>query len=161
MAQKTRERRVTAMIGNPHKEESTRTGGLSAKSKSPVQFGREICGSVSDASEREWLVTNGSGIYAGGPRERDSAYHQGTVWGWFLGPFVQAHVRVFDVAVAASFLEPIASHIRTCGRGTASEIFDGDAPFIPRGAWPRLASANCFARGPQLRVQQFSQAQML
>jgi predicted glycogen debranching enzyme len=74
------------------------------------------------------------GVYGGGPRERDSAYHQGTVWGWLLGPFAQAHLRVFGNPVeAASFLEPIAYHIRTHGLGTASEIFDGDAPFTPRG----------------------------
>jgi predicted glycogen debranching enzyme len=74
------------------------------------------------------------GVYAGGPRERDGVYHQGTVWGWLLGAFVQAHLRVFgDPKVAASFLEPIANHIRAHGLGTASEIFDGDAPFSPRG----------------------------
>jgi predicted glycogen debranching enzyme len=74
------------------------------------------------------------GVYGGGPRERDSVYHQGTVWGWLLGPFAQAHLRVFgDPEEAASFLEPIAYHIRTHGLGTASEIFDGDAPFTPRG----------------------------
>jgi len=94
-------------------------------------------------------------VYAGGPRERDSAYHQGTVWGWLLGPYVEAHLRVFgDPAAAASFLEPIANHIRTHGLGTASEIFDGDAPFNPRGcvaqawtvgelirAWTAIANA--------------------
>jgi predicted glycogen debranching enzyme len=100
---------------------------------------------VVDASGRELLTSFGlrslapghpqyQGTYAGGPRERDGAYHQGTVWGWLLGPFVQAHLRVFgDPAEAASFLEPIANHIRTHGLGTASEVFDGDAPFEPRG----------------------------
>jgi len=74
------------------------------------------------------------GTYSGGPQERDSVYHQGTVWGWLLGPFVQAHLRVFgDVAAAASFLEPIASHLYTYGLGTAGEIFNGDVPFTPRG----------------------------
>ena len=74
------------------------------------------------------------GVYGGGTRERDSVYHQGTVWGWLLGPFVQAHLRVFgDPAEAASFLEPIADHLRAHGLGTASEIFDGDAPFSSRG----------------------------
>jgi predicted glycogen debranching enzyme len=74
------------------------------------------------------------GVYGGGPRERDSVYHQGTVWSWLLGPFVQAHLKVVgDPAEATSFLEPIADHIRTHGLGTASEIFDGDAPFTPRG----------------------------
>jgi len=77
---------------------------------------------------------NYQGRYAGGPRERDGAYHQGTVWGWLLGPFVLAHLRVYgDPVRAAAFLEPIANHLRTSGLSSASEIFDGDAPFTPRG----------------------------
>jgi predicted glycogen debranching enzyme len=74
------------------------------------------------------------GHYGGGPRERDAAYHQGTVWGWLLGPFALAHLRVYnDPARAASFLEPMAAHLNVHGLGTASEIFGGDAPFTPRG----------------------------
>ena len=95
------------------------------------------------------------GHYAGSPRERDAAYHQGTVWGWLLGPFVLAHLRAYgDPALAATFLEPMAQHIKTHGLGSASEIFDGDAPFTPRGcpaqawtvaevlrAWTAMAAA--------------------
>jgi predicted glycogen debranching enzyme len=74
------------------------------------------------------------GHYGGGPRERDAAYHQGTVWGWLLGPFVRAHLRVYkDPKAAARFLQPMAHHLKLHGLGTASEIFDGDAPFTPRG----------------------------
>jgi glycogen debranching enzyme len=74
------------------------------------------------------------GHYGGGPRERDAAYHQGTVWGWLLGPFIRAHLRVYgDPARAAGFLEPMAHHLKIHGIGTASEIFDGDPPFTPRG----------------------------
>ena len=54
------------MIGNPNKEALARTGYLSTETRSPVQFGREICGSLSEASEREWLVTNGIGGFASG-----------------------------------------------------------------------------------------------
>jgi len=74
------------------------------------------------------------GHYGGGPRERDGAYHQGTVWGWLLGPFVLGHLRVYgDPETAQSFLEPLAKQIRSHGLGTLSEIFDGDPPFTPRG----------------------------
>ena len=74
------------------------------------------------------------GHYGGGPRERDAAYHQGTVWGWLLGPFVLAHLRVYgDRQAAGSFLEPIGRQITASGLGTLGEIFDGDAPFTPRG----------------------------
>jgi len=74
------------------------------------------------------------GHYRGGPRDRDAAYHQGTVWGWLLGPFVLAHLRVYkDPNRTASLLEPMASQLKVHGLGSASEIFDGDAPFAPRG----------------------------
>lgn len=74
------------------------------------------------------------GHYVGGPRERDGAYHQGTVWGWLLGPFVLAHWRVYeDPKAARSFLEPLGMQISSYGLGTLGEIFDGDAPFTPRG----------------------------
>jgi len=100
------------------------------------------------------------GRYVGGPRERDGAYHRGTVWGWLLGPFVLAHLRAYgDPLRAASFLEPFANHVTSYGLGTAGEIFDGDAPFAPRGciaqawtvgellrAWTATASAELAAR---------------
>jgi predicted glycogen debranching enzyme len=74
------------------------------------------------------------GSYGGNQRQRDGAYHQGTVWGWLLGPFVLAHLRVYgDRAKAREFLEPIAYHLNTHGLGSISEIFDGDAPMTPRG----------------------------
>jgi predicted glycogen debranching enzyme len=74
------------------------------------------------------------GHYRGDQRQRDSAYHQGTVWGWLMGPFVLAHLRVFgDAAMAASYLGPFAHLLKAYGLGTAGEIFEGDAPFAPRG----------------------------
>jgi predicted glycogen debranching enzyme len=74
------------------------------------------------------------GHYGGSPRDRDAAYHQGTVWGWLLGPFALAHYRVYrDREAALRFLEPLGCQIYSSGLGTLSEIFDGDAPFTPRG----------------------------
>jgi predicted glycogen debranching enzyme len=74
------------------------------------------------------------GSYVGPPRARDGAYHQGTVWGWLLGPFALAHARVHgDRLVARAFLEPMAHHLADYGVGSIAEIFDGDAPFAPRG----------------------------
>jgi predicted glycogen debranching enzyme len=74
------------------------------------------------------------GTYTGGPRERDSAYHQGTVWGWLLGPFALAHFRVYgDRRVAQSFLEPLGSTIHSAGLGSIGELFGGNAPFPPAG----------------------------
>lgn len=74
------------------------------------------------------------GHYGGDPRERDGVYHQGTVWGWLLGPFALAHFRVHgDRAAALRILEPLGRRIHAYGLGTVGEIFDGDAPFAPCG----------------------------
>jgi predicted glycogen debranching enzyme len=74
------------------------------------------------------------GHYGGDRYQRDGAYHQGTVWGWLLGPFALAHLRVYnDPAQALAWLEPMAQHLSSHGLGSISEIFDGDPPFTPRG----------------------------
>jgi len=74
------------------------------------------------------------GHYGGPPAQRDAAYHQGTVWGWLLGPFVLAHLRVHgDPTQAAAFLEGISYEEQAYGLGTLGEVFDGDPPFTPRG----------------------------
>ncbi len=75
----------------------------------------------------------------GGPRQRDGAYHQGTVWLWLMGPFVEAWVRVRGKTPAAiqeareRFLPPIQAHLQRDGLGHLSEIADGDPPHTPRG----------------------------
>jgi predicted glycogen debranching enzyme len=77
--------------------------------------------------------------YEGGVRERDGAYHQGTVWPWLMGPFVEAWVRVRGGTDAAKkeartrFLEPLLSHLDRAGLGHISEIADGAAPHTSRG----------------------------
>jgi predicted glycogen debranching enzyme len=74
------------------------------------------------------------GHYSGGPRDRDAAYHQGTVWGWLIGPFALAHFRVYgDRAAALRFLESLGISVHMYGLGTLGEIFEGDPPFIPQG----------------------------
>jgi glycogen debranching enzyme len=73
--------------------------------------------------------------YDGGSRARDSSYHQGTVWGWLLGPFALAHFRVYNDPLAAlRYLEPLGAHITGYGLGTLPEIFDAEPPHTPRGA---------------------------
>jgi glycogen debranching enzyme len=74
------------------------------------------------------------GHHGGDRRTRDAAYHQGTVWGWLLGPFVSAHLRVYrDPALACSFLAPLIQELDAHCVGSLSEIFDGDPPHTPRG----------------------------
>ena len=77
--------------------------------------------------------------YQGDVRARDGAYHQGTVWPWLLGAFVDAWVRVRGATPEAKrearqrFLAPLLAHLDQAGLGHVSEIADGDAPHTPRG----------------------------
>jgi predicted glycogen debranching enzyme len=74
-------------------------------------------------------------IYIGSPFERDSAYHQGTVWGWLIGPFIDSYRKVYpnsDTRVA-EMLSGFQSHLVEAGTGQISEIFDADPPHTPRG----------------------------
>ena len=73
--------------------------------------------------------------YFGDLRARDAAYHQGTVWAWLIGPFIDAWLRVHpgDVTTARGFLGAFKTHIAEAGIGSISEIFDAEAPFTPRG----------------------------
>jgi glycogen debranching enzyme len=107
--------------------------------------------------------------YAGGVRERDGAYHQGTVWPWLIGAFVEAWVRVRGGTAEAKaearrrFLEPLLRHLDEAGLGHVSEIADGDAPHRPAGcpfqAWSvgealrleRVVLGKSTARGAERR----------
>jgi predicted glycogen debranching enzyme len=73
--------------------------------------------------------------YYGDLRARDAAYHQGTVWAWLIGPFVDAWLRVnpADRHAARRLLEAFGPHLSDAGVGSISEIFDAEAPFAPRG----------------------------
>ena len=79
------------------------------------------------------------GHYEGGPRERDGAYHQGTIWPWLLGPFVDAWVRVrgggadAKAQARARFAAPLLAHLDEAGLDHVSEIVDGEPPHTPRG----------------------------
>jgi predicted glycogen debranching enzyme len=73
--------------------------------------------------------------YYGDLRARDAAYHQGTVWAWLVGPYVDAYLRVYpgDFAGAREVLAGFAHHQVEAGIGTISEIFDSEEPYTPRG----------------------------
>ena len=79
------------------------------------------------------------GRYTGSPRDRDAAYHQGTVWPYLMGAFVEAYLKVNEFsqaskAKAAEFILPLLRHLTENGCiGSVSEIFDGDDPQMPRG----------------------------
>ncbi|MEW6250194.1 MAG: amylo-alpha-1,6-glucosidase [Planctomycetota bacterium] len=107
---------------------------------------------IVDACQRELLTWYGlrtlapgepgyHARYAGGPVERDEAYHQGTAWTWLLGPFTIAHWRVHrDAAAARALLAPLFGQLWTAGLGTLSEVCDADEPYRPGGCFAQAWS---------------------
>ncbi len=73
--------------------------------------------------------------YDGDLRSRDAAYHQGTVWGWLIGPFIDAwlKVRPGEQETARQFLVGFFNHLGEACVGSISEVFDAEAPYTPRG----------------------------
>jgi predicted glycogen debranching enzyme len=90
--------------------------------------------------------------YDGDLRARDAAYHQGTVWGWLIGPMVDAWMRVHpgDRAGARRLLEGFGDHLGEACIGSVSEIFDAEEPYTPRGcvaqAWSVAEVLRCWVK---------------
>jgi glycogen debranching enzyme len=96
------------------------------------------------------------GRYCGTPRQRDQAYHQGTVWPYLIGPFVEAYLKVNDFSPesrkqAAEFIQPLLRHLTEDGCiGSISEIFEGDPPHQPKGCIAQAWSVAELIRACQL-----------
>jgi len=74
--------------------------------------------------------------YSGDQLQRDAAYHQGVVWGWLIGPFVDALIKVkgnIGRKQAMTVIENFKPHLMEAGVGSISEIFEGDPPYLPKG----------------------------
>jgi predicted glycogen debranching enzyme len=91
--------------------------------------------------------------YDGDLRSRDAAYHQGTVWPWLLGPFIDAWLRVYpdDVEAVSGFLAAFDNHLTDAGAlGSVSEIFDAEPPYTARGcvaqAWSVAEILRCYVK---------------
>jgi predicted glycogen debranching enzyme len=101
--------------------------------------------------------------YVGSPGARDAAYHQGTVWPWLIGPFVDGWLRVRNYAddaraeALARFVRPLETHLDEAGLGHASEIADADAPYTPRGCPFQAWSLGELIRARQLAGGRSSQ----
>ena len=99
---------------------------------------------------------NYKGRYEGGQHERDEAYHQGTVWPYFIGYFVEAYLKVNDFSSesrieAQEFIDPLIYHLTASGNiGSICEIFDGDAPQNPRGCYSQAWSVGEVIRAIRL-----------
>lgn len=90
--------------------------------------------------------------YFGDLRARDAAYHQGTVWGWLAGPFIDAWLKVYpeDIDGAREFLDGFQNHLNEACIGSISEIFDAEKPYTPRGciaqAWSVAEALRCLVK---------------
>ncbi len=93
--------------------------------------------------------------YYGDLRSRDAAYHQGTVWAWLIGPFIDAWLKVHPghPSRARKFLEGFVPHLDEACIGSISEIFDAEPPYTPRGcvaqAWSVAEVLRCWAKTAQ------------
>ena len=90
--------------------------------------------------------------YHGDLRARDAAYHQGTVWSWLIGPFLDAWLKLHpdDRRGARAHLAGLVAHLDEAGLGTVSEVFDAEAPFASRGciaqAWGVAELLRCWVK---------------
>jgi predicted glycogen debranching enzyme len=90
--------------------------------------------------------------YFGDLRSRDAAYHQGTVWAWLIGPFIDAWLKVHpeDVRGARELLDGFAGHLDEAAIGSISEVFDAEPPFTPRAciaqAWSVAEVLRCWLK---------------
>ncbi|MGH2478986.1 MAG: amylo-alpha-1,6-glucosidase, partial [Ktedonobacteraceae bacterium] len=79
--------------------------------------------------------------FNGDPVQRDNAYHQGTVWPWLIGPYIDVHLRIFhDCAAIRSLLSGLTRHLREACVGTISEVAEPEAPFAPAGCFAQAWS---------------------
>jgi predicted glycogen debranching enzyme len=118
---------------------------------------------VVDAARRQLLTPVGMRSLAPGHPEykpryfgdlptRDAAYHQGTVWGWLIGPFIDAWLKVYpeDLAGARRLLDGFVAHLGEACIGSISEIFDAEEPFTARGcaaqAWSVAEVLRCWVK---------------
>lgn len=90
--------------------------------------------------------------YNGDLRTRDAAYHQGTVWGWLIGPYIDAYLKVHpeDQSGARKKLKSFMPHLSEAGIGSISEVFDADPPHTARGcpaqAWSVAEVLRCWRK---------------
>jgi len=132
--------------GDPEEGACVRPNQLFAISLTHPVLNRERWSAVLGTVERELLTPVGLRTlarssplykrrYDGDLRSRDAAYHQGTVWAWLIGPYIDARLKVRpeDAAGARACLDGLVAHLGEACLGSISEIFDAEEPFTPRG----------------------------
>jgi predicted glycogen debranching enzyme len=137
---------VVDVDGGSDNDSSLRPNQLFAISLDHPVLDKKRWKSIIDIAEKKLLTPLGlrtlspddpeyKPIYAGDLRSRDGAYHQGTVWAWLIGPFIDAWLKTHphDRATARKFLARFPQHLSEAGIGTVSEVFDAREPHNPGG----------------------------
>jgi len=136
------------VVNGDERDASIRPNQILAISLANSLVSKTRAKSILRVVERELLTPRGlrtlsptdpqyRGRYEGDASGRDSAYHQGTVWPWLMGPYITAYVKAFGKVASRKFasewLNNFQPHVEEAGLGQVSEIFDGDPPYTPRG----------------------------
>ena len=137
------------IVNGDQRDASIRPNQILAASIKHSMLSRDKAKLVVEVVERELLTPYGLRSlapsdpayrprYEGGVRDRDTAYHQGTVWPWLMGPFITAYVRANGATKQArerakGLLAPIHRHLSDAGLGHISEVLDAESPHEPRG----------------------------
>jgi glycogen debranching enzyme len=136
------------VVNDEERDASIRPNQVLAISLTNSMVSKARAKSILRVVERELLTPHGLrtlspndsryiGRYQGDPRNRDGAYHQGTVWPWLMGPYITSYVKTFGENTGRKFatewLKNFDDHLREACLGQVSEIFDGDSPHTPRG----------------------------
>lgn len=144
--------------GPPGDDASCRPNQLFAISLENPVLDRERWAAVLDAAAKHLLTPVGlrslapgepdyKPRYDGDLRSRDAAYHQGSVWGWLIGPYVDALAKVYPEQCRPELLDGFIAHLNEACVGSISEIFDAEAPHTPRGciaqAWSVAEVLRC------------------
>ena len=86
--------------------------------------------------------------FNGNQVQRDSAYHQGTVWPWLIGPYIDVHLHIYnDYAALLPLLQPLVRHLWDDCIGTLCEVAEPEPPFAPAGCFAQAWSVAELLRG--------------
>ena len=141
------------VVENGHRDAAVRPNQIFAVSLHHTMLDSEKAQKVVEKVEAELLTPYGlrslspnneayCPTYIGSPFERDSCYHQGTVWAWLIGAFVDSYRKHYpeNEERVTEILDNFEKHFREAGTGQISEIFDADAPHTPRGCFAQAWS---------------------
>ena len=144
------------VVDGQEKDDSIRPNQIYAVSLPYTMLPEDQAAAVVNTVEQQLLAGPGirslspdhpeyHGIYCGSLPKRDAAYHQGTAWGYLMGGFITAYLKVHGNSEAAkeqafAFLEPVKQHLYEGCIGSISEIFDGDEPHNCRGCYAQAWS---------------------